>query len=241
MESPDQEPENPGQPEKLDEEPQGPPSLVEYSTGRLTAAQANAVIQWRARLQEDRPLPGQEPKGPMLRLIGLDDRPPASCSDVIAAAVQELLDLRPPDDLAVARYAHRAATAQKAAGQGGPVSEHATVHQPVTFYLPEGLAARYDALRASTFRTVDELIWELRGEARKMEDGALWLVKRLAELGLPHKAFRITGGVIARMAIDHVRRRKPDRVVAAAVDYAAEAHEQPHRARRDMHTKLKRG
>ncbi|MFC7723386.1 hypothetical protein [Nonomuraea recticatena] len=37
------------------------------------------------------------------------------------------------------------------------------------------------------------------------------------------------------MAIDRVARRSVDRVLKAAVDYADDVHEQPHRARRDMH------
>jgi hypothetical protein len=36
------------------------------------------------------------------------------------------------------------------------------------------------------------------------------------------------------MAIGAWARRSPDRVAAAAADYAAEVHMQPHRGRRDM-------
>jgi hypothetical protein len=47
------------EPERLeDEELEGLPA-VNYSTGRLTAAQVAVVDRWRARLLEDRPLPGQ--------------------------------------------------------------------------------------------------------------------------------------------------------------------------------------
>jgi hypothetical protein len=38
------------------------------------------------------------------------------------------------------------------------------------------------------------------------------------------------------MAIDKWARRGPDRVAAAAVAWADEGHDQPHRARRDMRT-----
>ncbi len=34
------------------------PQVAHYSTGRLTPAQATVVDWWRARLLEDRPLPG---------------------------------------------------------------------------------------------------------------------------------------------------------------------------------------
>jgi hypothetical protein len=55
-----------------------------YSTGRLTRVQADAVNRWRARLMLDRPLSGQKKVLAGLRMLGIDDRPRASCSDVIA-------------------------------------------------------------------------------------------------------------------------------------------------------------
>ncbi|MGV9601658.1 hypothetical protein ACWDR1_33865 [Streptosporangium sandarakinum] len=102
------------------------PSLAHYSTGRLTAAQAATVAAWRDRLREDAPLPGIRPKPEALRLLGLDDRPAASCSDVIAAAVADLLDHALPAELDLARYAHCATEAQKQAGQGHPSTRPST-------------------------------------------------------------------------------------------------------------------
>lgn len=52
------------------------------------------------------------------RLLGLDDRPRASCSDVIAAAVAELLIQAPRGELELARYAHAGWQAQCAARAG---------------------------------------------------------------------------------------------------------------------------
>src|SRR5258708_1605913 len=106
-------------------------SFAHYSTGRLTPAQAGLVDRSRARLLEDRPLRGKEPAGEVLRLMGIDDRPRASCSDAIAAAVLDLLDRRSPGGLQLARYAE---ASRAAAARGGP---EAPACQPVSFYLPE--------------------------------------------------------------------------------------------------------
>ncbi|MFI7049025.1 hypothetical protein [Streptosporangium sandarakinum] len=163
---------------------------------------------------------------------------------MIAAAVADLLDHAPPAELDLARYAHRAAEAQKHAGQGHP-STHAPVHQPVSFYLPPPLAARYEQLRRAALDHVHELLRSLRKQAHDRYPGAdqkpdrtLWVTGRFTRLGLPTMPTRapwITGGVIARMAIDRAGRRSVDHVIRAAVDYAAATHDQPHRARRDMH------
>ena len=60
-----------------EEEPDRPPA--HYSTGRLTRRQAEVVNAWRARLAEDKPLPGQKKVSMEARLIlGADDRPRAS-------------------------------------------------------------------------------------------------------------------------------------------------------------------
>src|ERR1017187_5320949 len=93
------------------------PAPVHYSTGRLTRGQAALINTWRARLLLDRLLPGRDRVSEAARLLGMDNRPPASCSDIIAAAVAELLR-EGPDELGLARYAHAGWQAQQAAGRG---------------------------------------------------------------------------------------------------------------------------
>ncbi|MGV9601657.1 hypothetical protein ACWDR1_33860 [Streptosporangium sandarakinum] len=115
----------------------------------------------------------------------------------------------------------------------------------MSFYLPPPLAARYEQLRRAALDHVHALLRSLREQAHDRYPGAgrqldrtLWVTDHLAHLGLPAmpaRPPRITGGVIARMAIDRAGRRSVDRVIRAAVDYAAATHTQPHRARRDMH------
>ncbi|MEU4548747.1 hypothetical protein [Nonomuraea dietziae] len=228
-------------------------ALAHYSTGRLTTQQAETVAAWRERLQQDEPLPGLKHKGPTLRTFyNLDDRPPASCSDVIAAAVQRFLEQRPPDPLHVVRYHYQAVQAQKRAGQGH-YSPAAPIHQQVSFYLTEQLTAVYEALRKSCESAMVALIAELEEQAaaeipdHDLDTGevrpprllaglrAMTVRMRLAGRGLPDRPIRITGGVIARMAIDQAARRKVDNVLLDAVRYASDVHDQPHRARRDMH------
>lgn len=135
-----------------------------YSTGRLTRAQAALINGWRARLLTDMPLPGCQPVGGAARLMGLDDRPPASCSDVIAAAVAELLG-RAPDELEVARYAHAGWRAQQAAAAGDGNEAGAPVYPPVSFYLPSELTGPYELLRVRAHERVWEVRRELESEA----------------------------------------------------------------------------
>jgi hypothetical protein len=127
------------------------PAPVHYSTGRLTRGQAALVNTWRARLLLDRPLPGRRPVGEVARLLGLDNRPPASCSDIIAAAVTDLLR-QGSDELGLARYAHAGWQAQQAAarrnGYNGSDDDKAPLYPPVSFYLGGALATQYEALRA---------------------------------------------------------------------------------------------
>jgi hypothetical protein len=212
-----------------------------YSTGRLTRAQAELVNQWRARLLEDRPLPGRARVGGMARLTGLDDRPPASCSDIIAAAVEDLMR-QPPDALDLARYAHAGWQAQQAAARGNRDDGKAPLYPPVSFYLPPELAEPYEALRARAYERVQEAHQELEEEAARRypektqaDERATWLAIAKSRHGLPHRPRKIPGGAAARMAIDRWARRSADRVCADAVAYAADAHEQPHRGRRDMY------
>jgi hypothetical protein len=216
----------------------GPP--VHVSTGRLTGAQAETVDRWRERLAANRPLPGRRRKDPMLALIGIDNRPPASCSDVIAAAVVDLLDNRPPGELEVARYAVRARAATRAAADS--TSDDLPRFSPVSFYLPPDLADRYERLRVGAFDAVLHIHRELVEEAAQRypdpaqaDQARAWLHGQLHEHELPRRMHQVPRGVIARMAIDHWRRRSADRAVGDAVEYAVKVHDQPHRARRDMH------
>jgi hypothetical protein len=216
---------------------------VHYSTGRLTGAQAAVVNSWRARLLEDRPLPGRTRVSAAARLLGMDDRPPASCSDVIAAAVQDLLG-QAPGELEIARYAHAGWQAQQAAARGDLDDARAPLYPPVSFYLTIDLAAEYDELRERACEGPRAMRGALEGEAARRfpEDQAArqgWLAGELRARGIPARLAKVSGGVLARMAIDRWARRPVDQVAAHAVAYAADAHDQPHRGRRDMH-KLRR-
>jgi hypothetical protein len=207
--------------------------LAHYSTGRLTSAQAAAVDRWRARLLEDRPLPGQRPAGEVLQVMGTDSRPRASCSDVIAAAVRGLLQREPPTGLDLARYAE---AGRLAAVRGGP---EAPVCQPVSFYLPRDLAKRAEDLRVRAVQEVMAGRRKLRQEAEGQFPGdehqqIAWFSAQLTSRGLPARVRQVARGVIARMAIDRWAPRPVDHVAADAVAYATNTHRQVHRARRDM-------
>jgi hypothetical protein len=67
-------------------------------------------------------------------LHGPDDRPQASCSDVIATAVRELLAAG-PDPLALVRYADASWQVQQAATSYGRNSAAAPVYPPTGWYL----------------------------------------------------------------------------------------------------------
>ena len=138
---------------------QPPPPPVHYSTGRLTRAQAEVVNAWRARLREDRPLPGQPRAGQVARRDpGADDRPRASCSDAIAAAVADC-SRRPPEPLALAR---KPAPAPGAAGRRpGRGEDRAALYPLVSYYLPAELAGPAEELRALAFREARALYNEL--------------------------------------------------------------------------------
>ena len=212
-----------------------------YSTGRLTAAQAGLVDAWRARLREDRPLPGQPGVSAMARLAGASDRPRASCSDVIAAAVADVLRRQPPAPPDLARYAYAGLAAQQAAGRGEAAPDAATF-PPVSFYLPAGLAGEAERLRADALTAVHEARQQVRRRALELHPGrtrlaaiarSLFTAGELARLGLPFTR-QIPAGTIARMAVSRWADRSPDSAAAAAAAYAAEVHDQPHRARADM-------
>jgi hypothetical protein len=209
------------------------PGFLHYSTGRLTPAQAGVVDRWRARLREDRPLPGHKRVPAVLRLLGIDDRPRASCSDAVAAAVRDLLRHDPPAGLALARYAEAGRLAALRGGAAAPVC------QPVSFYLPEDLAGSLEELRAQARQDLMEAYNELWREAEQQQPGdekqqAAWFRSQVRQRNLPARARQIPRGALARMAIDRWARRGADRVATDAEDYAAEVHQQVHRARRDM-------
>ena len=231
-----------GEPAGDEEDPAAPP--VHYSTGRLTRAQAGLVNAWRDRLREDRPLPGSQPAGEAARMLGASDRPPASCSDAIAAAVADLLARRPPDPLGLARYAYAAMQAQRAAAGRGS-EDAAPLYPPVSWYLPAGIAAQAEELRAAAYAAVLAVHGEVAAEAERRHPGAtrdaavaraMFSAGELARRGLPVFLRQVPRGAVARLAIDGWAGRGADRVAADAVGYAAGVHEQPHRARADMRT-----
>jgi hypothetical protein len=213
-----------------------------YSTGRLTRAQADVINRWRARLREDRPLPGECGIWPALRLMGLDDRPRASTSDVIAVAVADLM-CRPPAALEVARRAADARAAQRAASEpGGRDLADAPAYDPVGFWLQADLADRYNALRKAAPRAVVDAHDDIEVEALTFfpadaQQRRAWISLELRRRRVPYRAVSVTGGVIARMAIERWAGRDTDEVIAEAVSYAQMAHEQwhrPHRRLRDL-------
>jgi hypothetical protein len=222
-----------GRPAGAGEEEPAPPA--HFSTGRLTRGQADLIGAWRARLLEDRPPPGQKPVSPAARMAGANDRPRASCSDVIAAAAAELL-ARPPGGLELARYADTARRAASDAGKNGRDGPDAPACPPVSFYLPGEFAADYEQLHAAAEREVYEAYRELEAEAsrRPGADREQWLAEQIAAARLPRPR-AIPRGTAARIAIDRWARRPADRATADAVAFAREWHEQPHRARRDMY------
>jgi hypothetical protein len=210
------------------------------STGRLTRHQAGIVNRWRARLATDRPLPGTEPVSRAARMLGLDDRPRASCSDCIAAAVAALLAAG-PDPMALARCAEASWQAQRDAATGGRDAAAAPVYPGAGWYLPAELADVHTGLRDRAWQAAMQARHQVADDAQQRYPGkdqatsrALWYQSELARRGIPRRAARVPRGVIARMAIDAWASHTPDEVCAAAVAHAAEWHAQPHRARRDM-------
>lgn len=218
----------------------GPPS--HFSTGRLTRAQAATVNAWRTRLRLARPLPGHPPAGTSARMARGDDLPRASCSDAVAAAVADLLLRQPPEPLELACYAYASMQAARLPGRGE--SDEAQLYPPVSWYLPQWLTASAEQLRTGALNAALQVHDEAETEAARLYPGmtramavARYLHKAavVARAGLPFTR-QVPRGAIARMAIDLWAPRHPDDVAAAAVAYAAEVHQQPHRARRDMRT-----
>jgi hypothetical protein len=186
---------------------------MKRTTGRLTRRQAEALNSWRRRLLEDRPLPGQRRLDPdVSRSMGLAEpnRPLASTSDLLAAAVEDLL-ANPPTPRDLAAYAERSASALAAARRVRPdrASPKLPVYPPVTLYLPPELASRVLALCAAA------------AEAGGGGDTSSSPAVRIPD--------------VVRMAIDRwiERRFSPDRAASLAVAFAARNHTQPHRTHRD--------
>jgi hypothetical protein len=232
-----------------EEEEERPP--VHYSTGRLTRAQAAAVDRWRARLREDKPLPGEERVSAAARMLGSSDHPRASTSDAIAAATYHLLSRQPPEPLEIAVYAYRAIREQWLAGQGRGDPGRAPVRPPVSYYLPAELADEAEKLtdaaplaaRERYHEIAEEAVerWPGEGDDAQRQRGA-YVAAQVEHEGLYYLGLKkdtrlrsVPYGVIGRLAIDHWARRPVDEVIAAAVDWCQFHHEQWHRARHDMH------
>ncbi|WP_028478716.1 hypothetical protein [Nocardia sp. CNY236] len=203
-------------------EPPNPPR--HYSTGRLTAAQARVLNRWRRQLTTT---------DPRWRTRG--QRPPASSSDCLAAAVIDLLDHAEPDHLELIRYAARIRESMTATrGRDLPAVS------VVSFYLPGDYADRLDTRLTAAQEhhhdllagARDRVLTELPGATNTAQ--ALRMMSVVTELGVPPKVYKLPAGTIARLAIDRWARRSPTTVVAAAVGYARHHHEQAHRARSDM-------
>ncbi|MGH2721323.1 MAG: hypothetical protein ACRDJO_06930 [Actinomycetota bacterium] len=147
----------------------------------------------------------------MSRSMGLAEpnRPPASTSDLLAAAVENLL-ANPPAPTDLAAYAERSASALAAARTVRPdrASPKLPVYPPVTLYLPPELASRVLALCAAA-------------EAGGGGDTSSSPAVRIPD--------------VVRMAIDRwiERRFSPARAASFAVDFAGRNHSQPHRTHRD--------
>ncbi|GAB3278510.1 hypothetical protein GCM10027589_04700 [Actinocorallia lasiicapitis] len=209
-----------------------PPS---FSTGRLTTRQADAVGAWREAL-----------------MAGGEERPKASTSDVIAAAIEEMLAVAPPTPGEVAWYTvrtkqgHRAARKPAAQGGTGRTSLDVPRHHPVTFFLPQWFADSFNAFRATVTTAAAAVYFDAVVEARERyplrpmaaERNAL-IAERMAAANLPEHLPKCPPGIIARMAIDRWVDRPVYGVIADAAAYSARVHTQQHRARQDMR-KVKR-
>ncbi|MGW4719402.1 hypothetical protein [Nocardia sp. NPDC004260] len=200
----------------------GPPR--QYSTGKLTAAQARVVSAWRRQLRVRDPRWGT-----------YDRLPRASSSDCLAAAVVDLLDRAEPTPLQLIRYADQLRGTLAAARGRQPPGVSAA-----SFYLPGDYADRLDALLTAAQEHHADLLDEARERVlAELPDGprtaqVMRMMSVVAELGVPLRVYRLPAGVVARRAIDLWARRSPAAVVAAAVGHASSSHQQFHRARKDM-------
>jgi len=228
-----------------DGEEEAPRPPVHYSTGRLTRAQAAAVDRWRARLREDRPLPGQDRVSAVARMLGSSDHPRASTSDAVAAAIADML-ARPPEPLEVVGYAYAAIRQQWLAGQGRGDASRAPVHPPVSYYLPAALADQADQLVRDAAGAAWDKLLEITKEAARLHPGdepeqaelrAVYISEELDHYRLYYVGQRkgtrlrsVPAGALARMAIDRWAQRDTDWVIGNAVSWCQGEHDQWHRA-----------
>jgi hypothetical protein len=150
-----------------------------------------------------------------------------------------LLLRRPPAPLDLARYAYASMLATRGPGRS---ENGAQLYPPVSWYLPRWLTGPAEELRAGAWNAALQAHDEAESGAARLYPGQTRAAARarcsykravLARAGLPASR-QIPRGAIARMAVDLWAQRRPDDVAADAVAYAAEVHQQPHRARRDM-------
>ena len=164
-------------------------------------------------------------------MYGLDNRPRASHSDAIAASVDELLR-RPPAAPQVARYA---------ISMRKLLDPHS---QPVSFYLVDeridvyrGVLARAEEwsakIHAEAQLAAEDAHRAAENDVAREAAGRVYEGRVLRE-GLALRDYRLAAGTVARMAIDAWAERDVDEVAIAAGRYAEDAHEQRHRARRDV-------
>ncbi|MFC6938136.1 hypothetical protein ACFQHO_53895 [Actinomadura yumaensis] len=143
----------------------------------------------------------------------------------------------------VARYSHQIRVEAKMAANS--TRDDLPRFQPVTFTLIKDNADRYDDLMAQAAREHSRRYFEVKDEAdrrfpedHQAEQRLFWFHAELAQRRIPPDFYKITGGIIARMAINAWARRAVDKVVLDAVDYAQRIHldpeQPPRRARRDM-------
>lgn len=194
-----------------------------YSTGKLTFAQARIVDGWRRQLTvSDR------------KWHTPNNRPPASSSDCIAAAIIDLLDFAEPDHTKLIRYGERMRNdLALERGHAFPLASS------VSFYLPAVHAERLDELLGAAYahhlgilgQAAEQAEAEFAGSSKARRARMLDLI---ADERVPFKVYKLPAGTLARMAIDRWSRRFPATVVDAAVKHGSAHHEQLHRARHDM-------
>jgi hypothetical protein len=232
------------------EEAEAPPERgpAHYKTGNLNERQAAAVDAWRARLRQNRPLPGQERASDAARLAeGASDHPRASTSDVIAAAVADMLRRRStrPAPLDLAAYAYRTMIAARAASWDREPPVPPPDYPAVSWYAPPELADQVDELRAAAAAAALQKANALPAEAAKRYPAdrypndadrrrARYVAAARDRYGLRYAGRAVPPGAVARMAIDRWAARDVDQVIAAGVAWCQDHHQQWHRPRRDM-------
>lgn len=232
-----------GENDPAEDEAERPPK--HYKTGNMTEAQATAVTAWRARLRQDKPLPGQDRVSSAARIVdGTSNHPRASTSDVIAAAVAEMLRRKStrPKPLDLAAYAYRTMIAARAASWDMEPPEPPADHPAVSWYAPPRLADQVEELLAAACAAAVDKEKNLPAEAAERYPAGVDVEERRARYvfavatryGLRYAGRPVPPGAVARMAIDRWAGRDVDQVIAAGVAWSQEHHQQWHRARRDM-------